>query len=109
MARRRALEALLARLAPPPAPTYNRLPPEAFGSFGAGSVIHEPARLLTPERIHVGAGVTILGGCWLSVVTAHNGRTYDPVLRIGDGCVLGHDTVIACVGEVTLGRRVLTS
>jgi acetyltransferase-like isoleucine patch superfamily enzyme len=53
--------------------------------------------------------VTILGGAWLSVITEHNGVTYEPALTIGDGTTLGHGLLIACVQEVTIGTRVLAS
>jgi carbonic anhydrase/acetyltransferase-like protein (isoleucine patch superfamily) len=104
----RLIDALRARRAPDP-PAYNRLPPEAFAAFGAGSAIHEPAHVFNPDRVRIGAGVTILGGAWLSVVTEHNGVTYEPTLTIGDGTVLGHHLMVACVQEVTIGARVLAS
>jgi len=91
------------------APAFNRIPAEAFAAFGAGSAIHEPANVFNPQRIRIGDNVTILGGGWLSVITEHNGRSYEPWLTIGDGTVLGHDLLIACVGEVTIGARVLAS
>jgi carbonic anhydrase/acetyltransferase-like protein (isoleucine patch superfamily) len=93
----------------PDAPTYNRIPPEAFAAFGAGSAIHEPANVFNPDRVRIGAGVTILGGAWLSVITEHNGVRYEPRLTIGDGTTLGHQLLIACVQEVTIGARVLAS
>lgn len=85
------------------------LAPEGFASFGLGSWIVEPATVLARHRIHVGSGVTINAGSWLSVVEEHGGRRYAPVLRVGDGTQLGHDLVIACIGEVTIGREVLAS
>lgn len=93
----------------PLAPTAGATAPAAFASFGAGSRIVEPAAVLAPHRIHIGAQVTINAGCWLSVVEEHAGRRYEPVLRIGDGCLIGHDLVIACIGEVTLGSDVMTA
>jgi acetyltransferase-like isoleucine patch superfamily enzyme len=83
--------------------------PEGFASFGTGSWIAEPARISCRHRIHVGSGVIINAGCWLSVVEEHAGRHYTPKLRIGDGSALGHDVVIACIGEVVIGREVMTS
>jgi acetyltransferase-like isoleucine patch superfamily enzyme len=62
-----------------------------------------------PERIHIGAGVRIGERSWLSVVDEHLGRSYDPRLTVGDGTVLGPDIVIACMGQIEIGERVLTA
>jgi acetyltransferase-like isoleucine patch superfamily enzyme len=42
-------------------------------------------------------------------VDEHLGRRYDPHLLIGDGANLGPDIVIACIGTVEIGPRVLTA
>ena len=102
----RLLDALRARRTPP---AWTGWPPEAYASFGEGSWIVEPATVHNPQRIHIGARVVVQSGSWLSVIDRFQDRTYDPVLRIGDGTVLGHHIVIACMGEVTIGREVLTA
>jgi acetyltransferase-like isoleucine patch superfamily enzyme len=81
----------------------------SFASFGPGSTVAEPYRISCPERIHIGSNVHIAAGCWLSVVDEHLGRRYDPHLVIGDGANLGPDIVIACVGTIEIGPRVLTA
>lgn len=70
-------------------------------------MIQGPAFVTSPWRIHIGTDVLIRRRAWLSVVEAHLGQTFRPELTIGDGSQLGHDLVIACVGEVTLGKAVL--
>ncbi|HTU95775.1 MAG TPA: acyltransferase [Solirubrobacteraceae bacterium] len=79
----------------------------AFASFGQGSWIVEPSTISCPERIEVGDHVYIGPGAWLSVVEEHHGRRYEPRLRIGHGTSFGPGLVIACIGEVTIGTRVL--
>jgi len=79
----------------------------AFASFGTGSWIVEPSTISCAERIDVGANVYIGPGAWLSVVDEHHGRRYEPRLRIGDGTSFGPGLVIACIGEVSIGTKVL--
>jgi acetyltransferase-like isoleucine patch superfamily enzyme len=81
----------------------------AFAGFGPGSRIHEPFTVSCAERITVGANVNIAAGSWLSVVDRYLERSYDPSLVIGDGTSLGPDIVIACIGRIEIGPRVLTA
>jgi acetyltransferase-like isoleucine patch superfamily enzyme len=84
-------------------------PPSAFAAFGEGSSIGAPSTVTCPERISIGSDVQIHPGAWLSVVDEHQGRRYDPRLSIGDGCRLGGHMVVACMGEIVIGRDVLAS
>jgi acetyltransferase-like isoleucine patch superfamily enzyme len=85
------------------------MPPAAaaFASFGDGSVIVPPARVTMPGAIHIGDGVVIHEHAWLSVVAAIEGS--EPKLTIGDGTNIGRLCHIACVGQVEIGRDVLTA
>jgi acetyltransferase-like isoleucine patch superfamily enzyme len=80
-------------------------PPSAFGSFGPGSYIVPPARVTTPEAIHIGAGVIINEHSWISVVEAVPGHT--PKLTIGDRTLIDRLLHLACVGEVEIGEDAL--
>jgi acetyltransferase-like isoleucine patch superfamily enzyme len=80
-----------------------------FAACGPGSVVYPPAVIVGHERIHIGDGVVVLPGAFLSVVGEWDGRGYDPRLLIGDGARIGFDAVIACVGRVEIGARVLTA
>ncbi len=80
-----------------------------FAAFGAGSQIHEPYTVSCPERIAIGANVNIASGSWLSVVDRYLDRSYEPSLSIGDWTSLGPDLVIACIGRIEIGARVLTA
>jgi acetyltransferase-like isoleucine patch superfamily enzyme len=84
-------------------------PPEAhaFAAFGAGSVIVPPARVGRPDCVHIGDGVVIHEGAWLSVVEAHPGRP--PRLVIGDRVRIGRGASIACIGDVVLEDDVMAS
>jgi acetyltransferase-like isoleucine patch superfamily enzyme len=79
-----------------------------FAAFGPGSWIAPPYTVTCPERIHIGAGVSIRTRSWLSVIDEWAGRPYEPELLIRDGAALGADLVIACIGRVEIGSRVLT-
>jgi acetyltransferase-like isoleucine patch superfamily enzyme len=82
-------------------------PPSAFAAFGEGSWIVPPARVTSPECIEIGRGVVIHEHAWLSVVPVIEGMR--PVLRIGDNSSIGRMCHIACVGEIVIGRDVLTA
>lgn len=98
--RARKVAALTARTLMPPRP-------DAFASFGEGSVIVPPARVLLPEAIHIGDGVVIHEHSWLSVVAAIECST--PKLTIGDGTSIGALCHVACVGQIEIGANVLTA
>jgi serine acetyltransferase len=87
----------------------NLTPPDrtAYGAYGTGTWVVPPTRVTTPERIFLGDDVTILEHAFLSVVAAVPGVT--PSLRIGDGTRIGRFAHIACVGDIQIGRDVLTS
>jgi acetyltransferase-like isoleucine patch superfamily enzyme len=79
----------------------------AFASFGHGSHIVGPFTVSCPERIDIGEDVYIGPGAWFSVVDEHNGRRYEPRVWIGHGTSLGPGLVISCIGEISIGARVL--
>jgi len=81
--------------------------PSAYGAYGAGTWVVPPARVTSPERIFLGDGVTVLEHAFLSVVSAVPGVV--PSLTVGSGTQIGRFAHIACVGEVTIGRDVLTA
>ncbi|HEX6460196.1 MAG TPA: acyltransferase [Thermoleophilaceae bacterium] len=84
-------------------------PPEAFAAFGQGSMIAPPAMVPCPRLIEIGEGVFVMPGAWLSVMEEHNGRNYEPRLRIGDRVSLGRDAVVACIGSVEIEDDVLSA
>ena len=75
--------------------------------FGPRSLIVPPAVIHSPHRIEIGSGVILHGNAFLSVVEEHNGRRYEPRLRIGDGTSFGYNLWVSCVGEIDIGREVL--
>jgi acetyltransferase-like isoleucine patch superfamily enzyme len=90
----RGLAARAARDLTPP-------PPEAYASFGPGSVVAPPSRVNGAEFVHIGRDVIIHEHAWISVVAAVEGIT--PQLRIGDGTHIDRLIHLACVGEVEIG------
>lgn len=81
--------------------------PSAYGAYGANTWVVPPARVTSPERIFLGAGVTILEHAFVSVVAAVPGTV--PTLRIGDRTRIGRFAHLACVGEIDIGPDVLMS
>jgi acetyltransferase-like isoleucine patch superfamily enzyme len=61
----------------------------------------------SPHRIEIGERVLIHRDAFFSVVEEHNGRRYEPRLRIGDRTSIGHGLWISCVGEIDIGAEVL--
>lgn len=78
-----------------------------FGAHGRNTWVVPPCRVTTPASIFLGDDVTILERSYLSVVPAIDGIT--PRLTIGDGTSIGAQCHIACVGEIEVGRQVLTA
>lgn len=82
-------------------------PPSAFGAYGQNTWIVPPGRVSLPASVFLGDDITILERSFLSVVAAVPGVT--PKLTIGDRTSIGAQSHIACVGEVEIGRDVLTA
>lgn len=68
-----------------------------------------PAMIRGHDRIWLGDNVVIHPGAIFSVVADHDGESYDPSLRIGNGVRIGCDMVIACCGTIEIGDEVLAS
>ena len=100
------------RLRGRPAGPASGIPPvdaSAFASFGARSRIQPDVTVHSPHRIHIGDDVIIRARTWLSVQEEHHDRRYTPELWIGDRTRIGHDCVLACIGEIVIGKDVLTA
>jgi acetyltransferase-like isoleucine patch superfamily enzyme len=80
--------------------------PAGLGSLGSNSYLFEPFTICSPHRVHIGNDVVIGANAVLSVVEALRGVRYDPVLRIGDGCQIGRDLIVGCLGEIEIGEGV---
>lgn len=83
--------------------------PAGIGSCGAESGLFEPYEVWSPECVHLGRDVLIARGAVLSVIKEHNGVRYEPRLVIGDGTRIGRGLLVACVGSIEIGERVLIS
>lgn len=80
--------------------------PVGLGTLGSNSYFEEPYTIRSPHRVHIGDDVRIGARALLSVVEQFKGTRYDAELTIGDGCDIGRDLFVACVGRVDIGRRV---
>ena len=81
-----------------------------FGAFGAGSVICFPPTALVNERyIHIGAGTMIGPGVTLSAgMVPGQECVSDPVVRIGDRCLIGRGSGIVGHLSIEIGDDVWT-
>ena len=74
----------------------------AFSSFGRGTVLQLPIRLVGEERISLGSGIFIGAGSWLQTLDGCPGVA----LEIGDGTSIAGHCVISAALCVRIGRRV---
>lgn len=82
----------------------------AFGAFGAGSLIGFPTGALFGERwIEIGAGTMIGAGVSLSAGLVPGLDLGDvPLLRIGNGCVIGQGSHLVAHYSIAIGDDVFT-
>lgn len=81
-----------------------------FGAFGAGSVICFPATsILNPHAIRIGADTVIGPSVTLSAgMSAGQELVRDPIVRIGDRCVVGRGSGIVGHLSIEIGDEVWT-
>jgi serine acetyltransferase len=81
-----------------------------FGAFGAGSAICFPAAALFNERyIHIGSGTLIGPYCAISAGMVPGQQCVtDPVVSIGDRCLIGRGSSIVGHWEIVIGDDVWT-
>jgi acetyltransferase-like isoleucine patch superfamily enzyme len=82
----------------------------AFGRFGAGSIICFPPNTIFNERyIHIGEGTMIGPGITLSAgMVPGQACLTDPVVRIGDRCLIGKGSGIVGHFSIEIGNDVWT-
>lgn len=83
---------------------------QRFGAFGAGSIICFPWVSLYGERwMRIGSGTMIAAYCTLSVgMSDDQVMLSDPVLTIGDRCLIGKGTGIVAHWGIEIGDDVFT-
>ena len=81
-----------------------------FGAFGAGSLICFPTNTIFNERyIHIGSGTMIGPGTTLSAgMVPGQVCIADPVVRIGDRCLIGKGSGIVGHFSIEIGHDVWT-
>jgi len=81
-----------------------------FGAFGAGSIIAFPHGAVYGEHyIHIGVGTLIGPHVTLSAgMVPGQVMATDPVVRIGDGCLIGRGSAIVGHFSVDIGDDVFT-
>jgi acetyltransferase-like isoleucine patch superfamily enzyme len=89
---------------------HARVRPRRFGSFGRHSYIRPPMTVVgSPDRIQIGDNVSFGSHATLSAVSELHGRSYDPLIAIGDSCSFGEQLFISCCGAIEIGREVMSS
>lgn len=81
--------------------------PFQFKSFGKGSKIISPLRLDGKKNIEIGNNVYIQHQTWLLCEPLTD--TQSPVLKIDDGCVIGHFNHICATHSIIFEENVLTA
>ena len=65
------------------------------------------SRVIHPERMQVGGGFRASDAVWIEAVVEYAGRTYAPMIRIGDRFVASRRLHISCVNSISIGDDVL--
>lgn len=86
---------------------YTRLIRGSFASFGRGSVIVAPVRLVAAERIHIGSNSYIGSGSWIQGEVTGHSTTNSGTLRLGNRVSITGSVVISAASSVTIGDDVL--
>ena len=81
--------------------------PFQFKSFGKGSKIILPLKLNGKKNIVIGEHVSINNKTWLLCEPLTDTQT--PILKIGDGCIIGHFNHICATHSVVFENNVLTA
>ncbi len=77
----------------------------SFATFGRGTVIEPPLRLVGEGRIALGNDVYVGANSWLQTLPPGDGVA----IEIGDGTSIAGNCVISAAERVQLGRRVLVA
>ena len=85
--------------------SYTRVRAPAFAEWGASSQLGFGAKLVRPDLISVGSGVTVGDQVWLNA--RDDRRDASPTLIIGDNTYIGRLVQVNAWRAVRIGRGVL--
>ena len=74
-----------------------------FGTFGRGTRIIWPLRIVGSRFVRLGEGVTLQYGAYIAVLCTDR----QPLLEIGSGTQVGNYAHIICTRRIEIGARVL--
>jgi acetyltransferase-like isoleucine patch superfamily enzyme len=89
---------------------------DRFARIGPGTTLARPSIVDHPERVRLGAGVSLGPHAWLALVVERHvqvtqetvvAQRFEPWLTIGDRTRFGRDLTVACCAEVTIGADVV--
>jgi len=75
-----------------------------FGSFGEGSVLRRPKRLLNPTSMRVGNRTSIGDLAHIELISEYAGVRFSPKVEIGDDVYIGSNLYMVCLGTMTIGH-----
>jgi acetyltransferase-like isoleucine patch superfamily enzyme len=75
-----------------------------FGSFGEGSVLCRPRRLLNPTSMRVGDRTSIGALAHIELISEYAGVRFSPKVEIGNDVYIGPNLYMVCVGTMTIGH-----
>ena len=80
-----------------------------YKSFEKGSVVKFPSKIWNKGCIEIGKNVFSAEGYFLSVVTEHKGKHFQPSFVIGDNVCIGANFHVSCTQSVIIEKNVLIS
>lgn len=78
-----------------------------FGSIQGSILLGKDITFQHPECIHFGKNIGVGKYSYFLPCTEYEGVKYNPIIKIGDGTVIGIRNSFACIDRVEIGRNVL--
>ena len=78
-----------------------------FGSYNGSFGIGNNVVINNPQCIHLGNLVGIGDNSFLGPVVRYAGKTYTPIIKIGDNTGIGKNCSLAAINRVEIGKNVL--
>lgn len=75
-----------------------------YKSFGAGTIIRKPMRILGKKNIEIGDDCDIMDGLRMEAVSEWNGEKYYPKIQIGNSVTVGQNCHFTCANHVFIGE-----
>ncbi len=77
-----------------------------WGSFGKGSRVIRPMRIVGKRFVHIGAGTVIMHDARIEAVYSYGTETFTPCIRMGDNVDIQQRVHITCAESIIIGKDV---